>query len=297
MMWQTASVSDSLSTDETLPTPRWSVERRLAFIGERLAWERRINRADLVQRFGISPNQATQDLRRFEAAHPGALIYDQRGRTYRALPGWTRPDAADADAMLRELRLIAEGVMPPAEGRLETPPHVEIADAPLRAVAPDILRAVIDAIRHARAIVADYRSFSTQGVTRRVLEPHALLFDGFRWHARAHDVARGRFGDFVLGRLGAIQPGDAARTGSADDAEWQRRETLHIVPHPGLTEAQREAVEIDYGMQDGRLTLHPRAAVTFYVKKRLGLTEGHETRPPAEQHVVLASADETTMTG
>ncbi len=287
-LWQTALVTDSPPPDDTPAPPRRSIERRLAFIGERLAWDRRINRADLVGHFGISPNQATQDLRRFEEAHPGALTYDQRGRTYRALPGWTRPDAADAEAMLRELRLIAEGVMPAAEGRLDPPLLAEVADAPLRTVAPDVLRAVIDAIRHRRALVADYRSFSTSGVTRRVLEPHALLFDGFRWHARAHDVARGRFGDFVLGRLGAIAPGDAARTGSADDAEWQRRETLHIVPHPGLTEAQREAVAIDYGMQDCRLVLTPRAAVAFYVKKRLGLTEGHETRPPTEQHVVLA---------
>ncbi|MCC6918564.1 MAG: WYL domain-containing protein [Alphaproteobacteria bacterium] len=287
-------MSDSPFADETPAPPRWSIERRLAFIGERLAWDRRINRADLVQRFGISPNQATQDLRRFEEAHPGALAYDQRGRTYRALPAWTRPDAADADALLRELRLIAEGVMPAADGRLEPPPQVEIADAPLRPVAPDVLRAVIDAIRHRRAFAAGYRSFSTPGVTRRVLEPHSLLFDGFRWHARAHDVARARFGDFVLGRLGAIMPGDAARTGSGDDAEWQRRETLVIVPHPGLTEAQREAVAIDYGMQDGRLVLEPRAAVSFYVKKRLGLTEGHHNRPPTEQHVVLLASERSS---
>lgn len=277
------------SPDDAPHPPRWSIERRLAFIGERLAWERRINRADLVARFGISPNQATQDLRRFEQAHPGALTYDQRGRTYRALPAWTRPDAADAEAMLRELRLIAEGVLPAADGRLDPPPQVEIADAPLRAVAPDVLRAVIDAVRHRRAVAADYRSFSTPGVTRRVLEPHALLFDGFRWHARAHDVARGRFGDFVLGRLGAVEPGDAARTTGADDADWQRRETLRIVPHPGLTPAQREAVAIDYGMTGERLVLTPRAAAAFYVRKRLGLTEGHADRPPTEQHIVLAA--------
>lgn len=277
-----------IDSPEDAAPPRWSIERRLAFIGERLAWDRRINRADLVQRFGISPNQATQDLRRFEEMHPGALSYDQRGRTYRALPAWTRPNGADAAALLRELRLIAEGVLPSIEGRLAPPPAVEIADAPLRAVAPATLRAVIDAIRHGRAVVADYRSFSTPGVTRRVLEPHALLFDGFRWHARAHDVARRRFGDFVLGRLSALDAGDTAHTGSADDADWQRRETLQIVPHPGLTEAQREAVAIDYGMEDGRLVLEPRAAVSFYVRKRLGLTEGHHDRPPTEQHVVLA---------
>ena len=33
---------------------RWSVERRLAFLEQRLFWEGRVNRADLIERFGVS---------------------------------------------------------------------------------------------------------------------------------------------------------------------------------------------------------------------------------------------------
>lgn len=33
---------------------RWSVERRLAFIEERLFWLGEVNRMDLVQHFGVS---------------------------------------------------------------------------------------------------------------------------------------------------------------------------------------------------------------------------------------------------
>ena len=34
-----------------------------------------------------------------------------------------------------------------------------------------------------------------------LIEPHALGYDGFRWHARARDAEDGAFKDYVLGRL------------------------------------------------------------------------------------------------
>ena len=115
-------------------SPRWSVERRLDFIASRLTWEGRINRLDLVARFGVSPNQATADLRRFDKLHPGALRYDTRAKTYRAGSGLTPPDAPAAQALLRELRLMAEGVLEPDEGALAFAPSAELAEPPLRPV-------------------------------------------------------------------------------------------------------------------------------------------------------------------
>jgi hypothetical protein len=41
-----------------------------------------------------------------------------------------------------------------------------------------------------------------------------------------------------------------------------------------------------------RLRLQVREAVVFYVKRRFGLVAGHETRPAAEQHIVLISKEE-----
>lgn len=273
------------------PTPRWSVERRLDFVASRLSWEGRINRADLVERFGVSPNQATADLKRFEALNPGALVYDTRAKAYRAGPAWVRPDLADAAALLRDLRLVAEGVLEPGGSVLATPPALAMAEPPIRAAPPAVLVAVLAAIRDRRALSAIYQSFSAPEPRRRRLEPHALVFDGFRWHARARDVEEDRFKDFVLGRLGAPEDAGNARGEAGDDAAWHTRVTLDIRPHPGLSDAQRAAVEADYGMEDGRLTVTCREAVVYYVKRRLGLTEGHELRKPADQHIILAGGD------
>src|SRR5438445_12526515 len=83
--------------DESAPL-RWSVERRLAFIEERLFWLGAVNRNDLVQRFGVSMSQASADIARYLALDPKGLSYDKSGKRYAAgedfSPVLGAPDAA-----------------------------------------------------------------------------------------------------------------------------------------------------------------------------------------------------------
>lgn len=269
--------------------PRWSIERRVEFIERRLLWDGRINRFDLVKQFGISPNQATADLRRFETLYPGALLYDTRARTYRSGPGLRRPDDADVQHLLRELRLIAEGVVPAGEGTLSEPPPLALADTPPRVIPAAHLATVITAIRDHSGIDAVYQSFSAPKPRRRRLEPHALVFDGFRWHARARDVEKNRFKDFVLGRLTQVRIGEPSSSASMEDVEWNTTIELVIAPHPGLSPSQRAVIAADYGMKRGRLVLPVRQAVAYYAKRRLGLLRGHEDLPPEDQQILLIS--------
>lgn len=268
-------------------SPRWSIERRLDFVERRLVWEGRINRFDLVERFGVSPNQATADLKRFEALHPGALVYDTRARTYRAGPGLRAPGADDVGKLLRELRLIAEGVIPPKEGTLVTPVPLALADAPLRLVPAATLTTIVAAIRDQLQLEAVYQSFSTPEPRRRRIEPHALVFDGFRWHTRARDVEGSLFKDFVLGRLSDIITVGEASEAPTNDHQWWQDVDLVIAPHPGLPDPQRTIVAADYGMVEGCLVLRVRQAVVYYVKRRLGLVPGHERLAPNDQQIVL----------
>lgn len=277
---------------DTTPPLRWSVERRLEFIERRLIWEGRINRSDLVERFGVSPNQATADLKRFEAVHPGALVYDTHAKTYRAGQGLRPTSRSDVTDLLRELRLIAEGVISVEDGTLASSPSLALAEAPLRRVEPDTLGTIISAIRQARAIEAVYHSFSSPVPRRRVLEPHALVFDGFRWHARARDRAEDSFKDFVLGRLSEVSLGDEAIGSSEADRDWHETVELTIAPHPKLESHQRKAIEADYGMTDGRLVLSCRRAIAYYLRRRLGLIPGHERLAAADQQIVLVSSGE-----
>ncbi len=281
-------MTDSPDSAPPTPTLRWSVEQRVAFAARRLFWDGTINRDDLVRRFGVSANQATADLGRLREAYPDGVTYDTAARRYRGTPGFL-PTEADPEALLRELRLIGEHQLDPTEATISVIPALSIAELPGRTVDTDVLRALLVAIRDRQALGARYVSFQRPGERQRILSPHALVFDGFRWHARAHDAGDGTFKDFVIARLSRAAPVGAWHRHPAEDTDWNRIVTLDIAPHPGLDAHQRRVVARDYGMDKRqRLTLKVRQAVLFYVRRRFGLTEGHEKRPAQEQHIVLS---------
>lgn len=274
------------SDQPPISPPRWSVEQRIAFAARRLYWDGTINREDLIGRFGVSANQATADLARLRDAYPDGFAYDTVGKRYRANQDFA-PAQASADSLLRELRLIAEGHLEPRDATVTTPPPLAIAEIPGRSVDATVLRGLLLAIGDRRAVTARYVSFQRPGETRRTLSPHALVFDGFRWHVRAHDAGDDKFKDFVIARLSDLAISDHWRRTPAEDQAWNRMVTLEIAPHPGLDPHQRRVVARDYGMQRQRLQLEVREAVSFYVRRRFGLIDGHETRPAREQHIVL----------
>lgn len=269
-------------------TTKWSVAQRLAFAADRLFWEGSLQREDLIARFGLSPAQATADIARLRDRLGSSIAYDISRRAYVPTDALTGAPTGAA-GLLAELRLIAEGIIDPTAGILASPPPVEVVAVLARSVDAEVLRSVIWAIRERKVIEATYVSFQRPEVMRRRLSPHALVFDGFRWHARAHDATGGAFKDFLLSRLSEpVLGGDAVAPAEAD-AAWQAWRVLRIVPHPGLTGHQKRVVMQDYRMTDGKLDLTVREAVTFYVKRRLGLVDGHEQRAPREQHIVLQS--------
>lgn len=265
---------------------RWAVEARLDFLERKLFWEGTANRRDLIERFGVSEQQASSDLTRYQTMAPDNLVYDKSGKTYRTSeafePVLYRPDP---DRLLADFRLLAEGAM--GVEALPMAPPLEVARAPMRAVDATVLRNVLSAIRDRRRIAVDYTSFTRPDVRRRTIEPHALAFDGFRWHARARDIEDGTFKDFVLGRLSRTSLGAEATSSGDDDVEWSTLVTLVIAPHPSLSDAQRKAVEMDYGMRRGRAEIEVRKALLYYTKKRLGLDLKAGARKPEDQHIVL----------
>lgn len=62
---------------------RWFKQHRLEWIAETLRVYGYINRAHVERKFGISVAQASIDLRDFQVANPGAVIYDKIAKFYR----------------------------------------------------------------------------------------------------------------------------------------------------------------------------------------------------------------------
>src|SRR6185312_7032252 len=184
------------------PGFRWSVERHLAFIEERLFWLGKINRADLMRQFGVSLGQASADIARYLALSPRGVAYDKSAKRYVAGDDFKPMLAApDASRLLGELRLVDRGILPAEDTLLGRTPPFDATPVPERKIDAVILRAVLRAIRAGTAIDVLYQSMSRPEPVHRTIEPHALAHDGFRWHARSFDRESGEFRDFVLGRI------------------------------------------------------------------------------------------------
>lgn len=269
---------------------RWGVEQRLEFIEFRLFWEGRVNRADIIDIFGVSVPQASKDLAQYEERAPGNLEYDKRAKRYVASasfePRFLKPDP---DAYLARLRSLSEGLTKPADSWLASPPDSDIALTPKRDIDVNVLRCILHAVRDRQSVEIFYQSMNMDRpdpMWRRIT-PHAFGYDGFRWHARAYCHLEHSFKDFLLPRvLDCRASGESGLLGN-DDKLWHDHFSFQIVPHPKLTASQQAVVAKDYGMKDGKCSLSVRYAMLFYVLKRLGLLNDARKDDPRRQHIVV----------
>jgi hypothetical protein len=274
---------------------RWGVEQRLEFIEFRLFWEGGVNRADLIDTFGISVPQASKDLSLYQEQAPGNVVYDKSAKRYLASANFKpRYMDSDPDTYFSRLRAFAEGAEGISESWLANPPAVDVALTPKRDVDRDVLRATLAAIRNRQSIEILYQSMNRERpdpIWRRIT-PHAFGYDGLRWHLRAFSHSEQLFTDFLLPRILEVRaPGDPGKLGEQDEF-WHRHFKLEIAPHPALTAGQKKVVAKDYGMTGGKGVLSVRYAMLFYVLKRLNLLRDPEKEDPRQQHIIALNRDE-----
>jgi predicted DNA-binding transcriptional regulator YafY len=275
---------------------RWGVEQKLQFIEFRLFWEGHVNRGDLIDKFGISQNQASGDLNRYIALAPDNMIYDKSGKTYvrssSFSPIFLNPDATQ---YLSQLRSVAEGIVGKEDAWIGNLPAFDATPAPARGIDPAVLRSIVIAIRRHEAVEVRYQSMSSPDPEWRWIAPHALAFDGFRWHARSFCEKSGEYRDFVISRVIETRQTRSAITNVHPDAAWSEIVELEVGPHPDLTANQKKVIELDYGMQNGRVMIPVRKALLYYALKRLGLDTEPSARKPQDQQIVLLNLSEPML--
>lgn len=271
---------------------RWGVERRLEFIEFRLFWEGHVNRGDLMEAFGVSVNQASTDLNRYIGMAPDNMVYDKSARTYIRgggfQPLFLKPDSS---RYLSQLRSVADGILDRAESWIGQFPSYDAAPTPVRGVNAKTLRSVIAAIRRSESIEVKYQSLSRPEPRWRWIAPHAIGFDGFRWHTRAFCLTDQSFKDFLLSRIIETRGTKPSEVGSDADADWNEQVTLEIGPHPELSETQQKVIQLDYGMRSGRAKIPVRKALLYYALKRLGLDTDPAARKPKDQQIILLNRE------
>ena len=63
---------------------RWFEQHRMEWIAETLRVFGFINRGHLRRKFGVSEQQASTDLQRFQKRHPGEMTYNPSAKRYEA---------------------------------------------------------------------------------------------------------------------------------------------------------------------------------------------------------------------
>lgn len=271
---------------------RWGVEQRLEFVDFRLFWEGHVNRSDLMGQFGISVNQASADLNRYIGYAPDNMIYDKSARTYvrgsEFKPQFLEPDASH---YLAQLRSVAHGILDREDSWIASLPSFAFAPTPVRAVNPVTLRSVVGAIRRSEAIEVKYQSMFSPKPRWRWMAPHAIAFDGYRWHTRAFCLTDEAFKDFLLSRMLEVRGFRESDVSAKDDRDWNSEVTLEIVPHPALSETQAKVIALDYGMRGGKTKIKVRRALLYYALRRLGLDTDPAGKDPQEQQIVLLNRE------
>ena len=277
---------------------RWGVEQRLEFIEFRLFWEGTINRADIIECFGVSTPQASKDLSLYQARAPGNMLYDARAKRYVAADAFVlRFLDPDPYKYLSQLRAVAEGMLPASESWIAAMPSADVALTPKREIDIAILRRVLEAVRENQSIEVFYQAMNSarpDPMWRR-MTPHAFGYDGFRWHVRGFCHVENKFKDFLLPRI--LDVGGKGEPGQSGEHDWLWNNYFDVIvgPHPELTESQKRVVAKDYGLEVDTTVLSVRYAMLFYVLKRLGLLDDAAKRSARSQHIVNVNRKETLV--
>lgn len=249
------------------------VRERLAFIDFFAYFLGRVGRKELSDRFGISAPVATRDFRLYNQIAPDNLVYRPSDRAYFKSDNFSLITTLSVDKCLSTLN-DGFGDFECVEQQLKISETSRLGKPDLKTIA-----AITRAIYTKAAIEITYFSTSS-GESKRTIVPHTLVDTGMRWHARSYCRKHRQFRDFVINRIIKVE---CLHVGSAleselksTDDDWIEEIELDIRPHPRL-EDKTKAIELDYGMGEGKLLIKCRLATASYLLSgwNIDCTDGH----------------------
>ena len=219
---------------------------RLLFIDFKLYFLGRVNRTQIVERFGIKEAAGSRDLTLYKTLAPNNLDYSTTKRAYFKTNKFIQLfNHTESQALFALVKGFGDDVTLPIKSLIT-------CEAPTQLNSPNIdaLAAITRAIYNHQILSIQYQSLSS-GLTHRDIVPFALVDNGLRWHVRAFDRKENRFADFVINRMDVKQAHEdkdipESQTKLADN-QWNRIVDLHIVPHPNLKHP--ETIKKEYCMK------------------------------------------------
>jgi len=272
---------------------KWEQRQRLTLLEATVFWSGELSTNVLMECFGISRVQASKDLTLYQSLCPGNIRYDKFLKRYVAdqafKPTFMTGTAGEFLQVLKVQQGRAGGAVVTLVRNL---PTVDVLEPVFRQINPAVLQAVNQAIVAGKEVQVCYQSMSRPEQVEHRLCPHALVFDGLRWHARAFSYTHHEFRDFVLARMLSAELTVSADVDTSEDVAWHKFVDVRIGAHPGLSATQKQAVEFDYGMEAGVLEHKVRAALVPYFLRVMRINRDDLTREAMVQQIVLLNRDE-----
>jgi hypothetical protein len=265
----------------------WAARERLRAVEVMLWWRGWAGRADLVERFGLSPAQASSDFQKYLELNGARVFYQTSRKRYETSAGFEcklhAPDLGEAVKVFLGGEVPAS--MPAGAGGGEGSAKLAVLLLPKREAAVGIARQVFVALLAGWRLRVFYRSVNSNEAAWRYLRPGALAWDGRRWHVRAWCETREGWRDFVLGRMDQAEwPEEAAGLVPAD-ADWEAWETLRLRINPKLGKEAKASLRMDYGMNGETMEIRVRRALKKYLLAELYID--HESHNALPRHFVM----------
>ncbi len=279
---------------------KWANRQRLQYIEIMAFYTGVVTRSDVAKTFGLSDAAATKDLNLYNQLAPDNLIYRHAvfgfvpSERFEAIIADLTPEAA-LPLIANNLTMIG-GAQP---RQLVYGISIDALPLPSRLPKKEILAQIIRATKHCKKLQVNYLSLSDRhknkdGNTQRIIEPHALINTGLRWHIRAYNEETFDFRDFVLSRIQqATMLDDDAESSPEFDDSWTELVSVQLTPHPKLDERQRKSLLLDYAATDSIIEISVRGALLAYLLQRLSVdTSADYSMNPNAYQLVIVNRDE-----
>lgn len=236
--------------------------KRLIYLDQCLSWRGQVNRSDLIERFGISTPQAAIDFREYleRVAEPKPVYHPVR-KSYLADRLHVGLPFGYADGLPAELLQSA------------APERFSQLPSPNRQCPAIVVRHLYQAMEQRQKLQIDYTSMTSGLRENQWIMPGNFASDGERVHVRAWSFHRQLWRDFLPVRISPHSSFTFAPIGSdiPRDDEWEDIVEVRLRPCSHLSAEQKAAVRLEYGLNDGVLSMRIRKALNFYVDRRWGL--------------------------
>lgn len=243
----------------------YAQKQRLAFIDFSLMFKGHLCRNDLVERFKVGLSAGSRDFNLYKEFAEGNLAYDNQEKRYFQSTTFKPLFQHDARRTLIKLaNRISDGfdAIDNEQMPVEQPSYLNAPDI-------NVIARLVQGILNGCVVNIIYTSLSSGSAARDIV-PHSIVDNGLRWHVRAYDRKAEAFRDFVLTRISkaSLRESPVLQHEVKDvDWGWQNLVDLNITPHPNNVK-HPTAIEMDYGMVDGQMSLKVRVALAGYLLRR-----------------------------